>query len=39
MNGDFGRQHWALMVGMSLLAVALMFGVGFALEWLAGSFA
>jgi hypothetical protein len=39
MNGDFGREHWTLMVGMSLLAIALMFGAGFLLEWLAGSFA
>jgi hypothetical protein len=38
MNGDFGRQHWLLMVGMSLLAIALMFGAGFALEWAAGAF-
>ncbi len=33
---DFGREHWAMMIGMSLLAIALIFGVGFLLEWAAG---
>ena len=39
MTNDFGRRHWAMMVGMSLLAIAAMFGVGFLLEWAAGRFA
>ena len=34
--GDFGRQHWAMMIGMSLLAIAVIFGGGFLLEWVAG---
>jgi hypothetical protein len=33
---DFGRRHYAMMVGMSLLAIAAMFGIGFLLEWVAG---
>jgi hypothetical protein len=32
---DFGKRHWLMMIGMSLLAIALMFGVGFALAFLA----
>jgi hypothetical protein len=37
--GDFGREHWAMMISMSLLFVALLFGVGFLLEWVAGRYA
>jgi hypothetical protein len=36
---DFGREHWAMMISMSLLAIALIFAVGFLLEWAAGRFA
>jgi hypothetical protein len=36
---DFGGRHWAVMVGMSMLAIACMFGAGFLLEWVAGRFA
>jgi hypothetical protein len=36
---DFGRGHYVMMVWMSLLAIAAMFGFGFLLEWLAGRFA
>jgi hypothetical protein len=36
---DFGRRHWAMMVGMSMLAIGCMFGAGFLLEWAAGRFA
>jgi hypothetical protein len=32
---DFGKRHWLMMIGMSLLAIALMFGVGFALAFFA----
>jgi hypothetical protein len=36
---DFGRQHWAMMISMSLLAIALIFAIGFLLEWFAGKIA
>jgi|tagenome__1003787_1003787.scaffolds.fasta_scaffold20869098_4 hypothetical protein len=36
---DFGREHWAMMIAMSLLAIALIFSAGFLLEWLAGKVA
>ena len=36
---DFGKQHWAMMISMSLLAIALIFAMGFLLEWFAGRFA
>ena len=36
---DFGRQHWAMMISMSLLAIAFVFGVGFLLEWVVGRYA
>jgi hypothetical protein len=39
MNMDFGRRHWLMMIVMSLVAIALMFGVGFLLEWLTTSYA
>jgi hypothetical protein len=32
---DFGKRHWLMMVGMSVLAIALMLGAGFALAWFA----
>ena len=37
--GDFGRAHWLMMIGMSLLAIAVIFAVGFLLEFVAGKFA
>jgi hypothetical protein len=36
---DFGRAHWLMMIGMSLLAIAFIFGLGFLLELVAGQFA
>jgi hypothetical protein len=36
---DFGKRHWAMMVGMSILAIAAMLGAGFLLAWLAGKVA
>ncbi len=36
---DFGRQHWAMMISMSLLAIALIFAAGFLLEWVTGKYA
>jgi hypothetical protein len=36
---DFGKEHWAMMISMSLLAIVLIFAVGFLLEWAAGRFA
>ena len=36
---DFGKEHWLMMIGMSLLAIAVIFGAGFLLEWAAGHFA
>ena len=35
MVDDFGKRHWLMMVGMSLLSIAAMFGVGFALAFVA----
>ena len=39
MVDDFGKRHWLMMVGMSLLAIAVMFGIGFALAFFAEKFA
>jgi hypothetical protein len=39
MAADFGKRHWAMMVGMSLLAIAVIFGAGLALSWFAGKVA
>ncbi len=39
MTNDFGKQHWGMMIGMSLLAIAVIFGMGFLLEWMAGKLA
>jgi hypothetical protein len=36
---DFGKRHWLMMIGMSLLAIAAMFGIGFALAFVADKFA
>jgi hypothetical protein len=36
---DFGKRHWAMIVLMSLLAIALMFGAGFLLEWVTTTYA
>ena len=36
MGEDFNRRHWAVMVGVSALFIAVIFGVGFLLEWLSG---
>jgi hypothetical protein len=35
MTDDFGRRHWLMMIGMSLLAIVAMFAAGFALAFLA----
>jgi hypothetical protein len=32
---DFGRQHWVMLISMSLLAIALIFALGFLLSWFA----
>ena len=39
MTSDFGRSHWLMMVGMTLVAIAFLLGIGFLLEWVAGRFA
>jgi hypothetical protein len=39
VGDDFGKRHWLMMIGMSLLAIAAMFGIGFALEFFAGKVA
>jgi hypothetical protein len=39
MIQDFGKRHWLMMIGMTLLAIAVLFGVGFGLEWAAGKVA
>jgi hypothetical protein len=39
MIEDFGKRHWLMMIGMTLLGIAVLFGVGFALEWAAGQVA
>jgi hypothetical protein len=35
MAADFGKRHWAMMIGMSLLALAVIFGAGLLLSWFA----
>ncbi len=35
MVDDFGKRHWAMMIVMSLLAIALMLGAGFLLAFVA----
>ena len=34
---DFGKQHWAMMISMSLLAIALIFAAGYLLSSLLSS--
>jgi hypothetical protein len=36
MIEDFGKRHWLMMIGMTLLFIAVLFGAGFALDWAAG---
>ena len=39
MTEDFGKRHWLMMIAMTMLAITVLFGVGFALEWAAGQVA
>jgi hypothetical protein len=39
MIQDFGKRHWLMMIVMTLLTIAVLFGAGFALEWAAGKVA
>lgn len=36
---DFGKRHWLMIIFMSLLAIALMLGAGFLLEWVTTNYA
>jgi hypothetical protein len=36
---DFGKRHWVMLIAMSLVAIAVMFGIGFLLEWVTTTYA
>jgi hypothetical protein len=36
---DFGKRHWLMLIAISLVAIALMFGAGFLLEWATTTYA